>query len=358
MGVLYTRTKIFHFKEKLDSLPKTIDKITAPLHVRIKLTNICNHNCRYCAYRTDNLVMFGKDSGQNTKFIPREKMMEIIDDIIAMRVKAVTFSGGGEPFLYPYFLDVLKRLAKSPVRFASLTNGSRLVGKVAEIFAKHGTWVRVSMDGWDDDSYSLYRKVPSGEFTKIIKNMKNFKKLGGKCYLGVSLIIDKKNAPHIYTSLSKLKKIGVNNVKISPCLVSDNEEANNNYIRPVLPIVKGQIKKAVKELAGKNFEIFDAYNELDEKFKKQYTWCPYIQILPIIGADLNVYACPDKAYNLKNGLVGSIRNRRFKTFWFSDKNKFFKINPSLDCNHHCETNSKNKLILEYLYADREHLNFV
>jgi MoaA/NifB/PqqE/SkfB family radical SAM enzyme len=238
MGVLYTKTKIFHFKEKLDSLSRAINKIMPPLHVRIKLTNICNHSCRYCAYRADNLVIFGKDSGQNTKFIPREKVMEIIDDIIVMRVNAVTFSGGGEPFLYPYFLDVLKRLAKSPVRFASLTNGSRLEGKVAEIFSKHGTWVRVSMDGWDDASYSSYRNVPLGEFTKIMQNMKNFKRLRGKCYLGVSLIVDKKNATHIYTLLSKLKKIGVDSVKISPCLVSDNEEANNNYIRPILPVVK------------------------------------------------------------------------------------------------------------------------
>jgi len=39
------------------------------------------------------------------------------------------------------------------------------------------------------------------------------------------------------------------------------------------------------KLADNNFEIFDAYYELDAKFKKEYTWCPYSQILPVIGAD-------------------------------------------------------------------------
>ena len=35
MGLLYTKTKIFHFKEKMDSLPKAIDSIEPPLHIRI-----------------------------------------------------------------------------------------------------------------------------------------------------------------------------------------------------------------------------------------------------------------------------------------------------------------------------------
>jgi radical SAM protein with 4Fe4S-binding SPASM domain len=77
--------------------------------------------------------------------------------------------------------------------------------------------------------------------------------------------------------------------------------------------------------------------------KKEYTWFPYSQILPVIGADLNIYPCQDKAYNLEEGLVGSIKEQRFKDFWFSDKNQFFKINPSLHCNHHCVANLKNKI---------------
>jgi MoaA/NifB/PqqE/SkfB family radical SAM enzyme len=180
----------------------------------------------------------------------------------------------------------------------------------------------------------------------------------GSCYLGVSLIVDKRNAKHVYEILRTLKNIGVNSVKISPCLVNDSAADNNRYHKLFFALVKKQVERANKKLAGKDFEIFNAYIELDEKFKKQYTWCPYLQILPVIGADLNVYACPDKAYNLKNGKIGTINNMRFKDFWYSNKNNFFKINPSKQCNHHCETNQKNKLVLEYLNASKEHLEFV
>jgi len=275
-----------------------------------------------------------------------------------MGVKAVTFSGGGEPFCYPYLLDTVKRLLKTKIKFASLTNGSLLNGELSEIFAHHAQWIRISIDGWDNESYSFYRRVPKEEFTKVIRNMANFKKLGGKCYLGVCIIVGKKNAPHLYELIRKLKDSGVNNVKVAPCIVSNSAVENNEYHKPIFQRVKDQIAQAVSELTEDEFEISDSYHGQLETFKKEYTWCPYLQILPVIGADQNIYSCQDKAYNLDEGLIGSIKNQRFKDFWFSNKNKFFKINPSIHCNHHCVADAKNKLILDYLKVDSDHLEFV
>ncbi|MFH1798607.1 MAG: radical SAM protein [Candidatus Omnitrophota bacterium] len=348
--------KIFHFKEKIDSLSKDTDKVMSPVHIRIKPTNVCNHNCRYCAYRTDN-VQLGKNMAIKD-YIPREKMMEIIEDMEEMGVKAVTFSGGGEPFCYPYLLEIIKRLSRTSVKFSALTNGSNLTGKVAEFFARHGTWIRVSIDGWDDESYATYRGVPKGEFSKVMKNMENFKKLGGKCYLGVSIIVDKNNAGHIYKFSKKLKTVGVDSVKVSACIFSDDGKKNNEYHKPIFEQVKDQVNRAINDFKNEKFEISDTYHKLDEKFNKEYTWCPYLQILPVIGADQNVYSCQDKAYNIEEGLLGSISGIRFKDFWISNKRKFFKINPSLHCKHHCVANAKNKFVLEYLNADEKHLGFV
>ena len=356
MGSLYTKSKIFHYQEKLDSLPQENKLILPPIHIRIKPTNVCGHSCWYCAYKADNLQL-GKDMIKKDH-IPKDKMLEIIDDAIEIGVKAITFSGGGEPFLYPYLLDTVKKLANSPIQFASLTNGSKLVGETAEVFAQYGTWIRVSMDGWDDESYVKYRRTKLGEYTKIMKNMENFKKMNGKCYLGVSLIIDKDNSPYVYESLKKLRDIGIDSVKASPCIVSNDAKENGEYHKPFFNSVREQIQRAKLDLEDSNFEIFDAYHELDLKFQKNYTWCPYLQVLHVIGADLNVYPCQDKAYNLDDGLIGSLKNTRYKDFWFGEKGKFFKINPSKVCNHHCVANSKNEVILDYLDVDKDHMMFV
>lgn len=355
-GLLYTKMKIFHFKDKIDSLPRSVNKTMHPIHIRIKPTNVCNHNCWYCAYKADNLQL-GKDMIESDH-IPKKKMMEIIDDIIEMEVKSVTFSGGGEPFCYPHLLDTVKRLSETPIKFATLTNGSLLREEIAHVFARHATWIRISIDGWDDESYSTYRGAPKGEFAKVIENIRDFKKIKGKCHMGVCIVIDKKNAPHIYDLIKQLKIIGVDSVKVAPCIVANSEKDNNEYHMSISHEVKKAIRKAKGDFVNGTFELFDSYHGQLETFEKEYAWCPYLQILPVIGADLNIYPCQDKAYNLDQGLIGSIKNRRLKDFWFSDKNKFFKINPSVHCNHHCVANVKNKLLLEYLNADKNHAGFV
>jgi MoaA/NifB/PqqE/SkfB family radical SAM enzyme len=356
MGLLYTRLKIFHYREKLASLPMQSGRILAPINVRIKPTNICNHNCSYCAYRADNLQL-GRDMNRQD-FIPREKMLEIVGDLAGMGVRAVTFSGGGDPFCYPHLEETALRLAETKVRFAALTNGAKLDGSLAEVFARHATWLRISMDGWDDASYTAYRGCADGEFSRILANMEVFRKIGGSCYLGVSLVVDRRNCAHIFELIRRLQGVGVGSVKVSPCIVSNSGAENNAYHQPIFATVKEQTAMAVSEFGGQGFEIFDSYHTQLETFAKTYHWCPYLQISPVIGADLNVYSCHDKAYNLKEGRLGSIRDTGFKEFWEADRDRFFGIDPARVCDHHCVADSSNLQIHEYLDADPEHLMFV
>ena len=107
MATYYSPLKFLHFKDHLEGLEQ--GKIVAPVHIRVKPTNHCNHNCWYCAYRADNLdlgeEMVEKDS------IPAERMLSLAHEFVSMGVKAVTFSGGGEPLLYKPLPDVIEILA-------------------------------------------------------------------------------------------------------------------------------------------------------------------------------------------------------------------------------------------------------
>ncbi len=356
MGSKYSNLKIFHYQDKLDSLPQSIDEVKAPIHIRIKPTNICNHNCWYCAYKSDDLQL-GQDMVEKD-FIPEDKMMEILDDCKDMKVEAVTFSGGGEPFVYRYFIQTIKKLIANNISFASLTNGSRLDGEIAELFAKNATWLRVSIDGYDDKSYANARDVKVGEFSKIIQNMKDFSALKGKCALGVSFIVDNKNYIHTYKFIKLIKSTGASSIKISPCVISNDSKGNDDYHKVLFDEIQEQILRAKVDFEDSSFEIFNSYHLFGDEIYKTYNWCPFMQILPVIGADLNIYPCQDKSYNLDNGLVGSIKDKSFKEFWFEDKDKFFRINPSCDCKNRCVADGKNKMILDYLDVDEDHLGFV
>ena len=108
MTLAYTPFKIFHFSDTLSSMSSDTGIPLAPIHVRIKPINLCNHHCWYCAYKSKDMQL-GEEMDQKDQ-IPENKMLEIVEDLIDMKVKAVTFSGGGEPFLYKPLIKISKKL--------------------------------------------------------------------------------------------------------------------------------------------------------------------------------------------------------------------------------------------------------
>jgi MoaA/NifB/PqqE/SkfB family radical SAM enzyme len=290
--------------------------------------------------------------------LPREKMLEIVDDLAEMGVQAVTFSGGGEPLIYPYIAEAVNKLGQSRIKVATLTNGSHLHENIAEAFAQYGTWIRISIDGWNAESYAKIRNVKLTEFDLVINNMINFANLNSSCVLGVNYVIDNENYNHVFEFSKLMKDVGVNHLKIMGVLVSNDGVGCNDYHDKIREEVQEQIVQA-QGLEDEKFKIIDHYHEFPERFDKQYVTCPSLQFLTIIGADSKIYSCHDKAYT-ELGLLGSIENRRFKDFWYSEENKkrMQEINPSIDCQHHCAEHKRNLLLHEYMSVDQNHLEFV
>ncbi len=354
MKVLYSDYKFLNYPENQTAIRR--QEMVAPVHIRIKPINKCNHDCWYCAYRVSNLQLGSEMDERDT--IPYPKMMEIADDIIEMGVKAVTFSGGGEPLIYAKLPNVVERLSRGGVKVASLTNGENLTGKMADAFAEHGTWIRVSIDGWDDKSYAESRNIEIGKFTRVLGNMRAFAKRGSSCTLGISFIVTEQNCRHLYDACLMFKDAGVDHVKLSGVVTSNDVGEVNAYHGTFRTPVEAEIQKA-KTLDDANFRIVDHYHALGETFANSFSSCPNLLYLTVIGADLGVYTCQDKAYN-PSGLLGSLENASFKEFWFSEQNRarIYGFNPSQSCAHHCTAHGKISAINGILAVDPDHAAFV
>ncbi len=359
MTKLYSDLKILHFDSKLrDILDGTL---SPPLHIRLKPTNKCNHNCYYCCYRNKDLYL-NQLFNENDE-IPKDKMRKIVEGLRQMRVKAVTFSGGGEPLCYPYILETAANLINSGIKIAVLTNGSLLKGKITEALGKEIAWIRVSMDALDPQMYAKNRRVSLREFDIVCNNINNFAKNKSKqCQLGINFVVTQENHCDVYEFLKLMKKIGVDHVKISEAIVSTEKEKNKNYYFSFLDSVKKQISRGLVDLASDSFTIVDKFNNFENKdscYEKKYNHCLFIQCLSVIGADMNVYNCQDKAYT-KNGKIGSIKDKSFQELWSSEqtKEKLLNLNPSIDCNHHCTQHSKNQILFNYFNVNKAHLEFV
>ncbi len=356
MENVYSQVKMFHFRDKLDALVE--EQVTPPVHIRLKPTNRCNHRCFYCCYRNKDLFLNQLFSEDNS--IPREKMQEIVKDIAAGGVGAVTFSGGGEPLIYQHIVETIEYLLQHGVKVATLTNGSALSGDTARVLAEGASWVRISIDGSDSESLKQSRGVSDNEFDKIVTNIESFAKIKhDQCELGINFIITQLNWRKTYEFLKLMRNKGVNHVKISECIVSTNGDENNSYHQEYFAHIQDEIAKATSDLNSDSFKIINKFHDFDDKFNKKYTWCPFTNFLNVIGADLNVYTCQDKAYTHK-GILGSLKNQSLQELWQSAEYRqaLRSINPQQDCNHHCVSHGKNISLLDYLSTDKHHLEFV
>ncbi|MFH1673085.1 MAG: radical SAM protein [Pseudomonadota bacterium] len=356
MENVYSQVKMFHFHEKLKAL--TEGRVTPPIHVRLKPINACNHRCFYCCYRSDSLYL--GELMNEKDMIPHEKMREIVKDMADLGVRAVTFTGGGEPLIYPYFAETASLMLDKGIKIASLTNGSALSGEVAEVLAEGASWVRVSIDAADGETLAKTRNISPGEFDRIVHNIEEFAdNKHADCELGINFIVTKLNCDSVYNFIKFMKEKGVNHVKVSECVVSTKGVDNNEYHKEHINKVLAQINRAEDELSNDTFKVVNKFHDFDDKYEKQYATCPFITFLNVIAADLTVYTCQDKAYT-ETGILGSLKDKPLAELWTSNEYKqaLRTVNPSKICNHHCVQHGKNLAILDYMSSDKRHLEFV
>lgn len=350
----YSNLKIFHHQDTLNKVER--GERCNPLYIRIKPTNVCNHNCYYCHYKNPYLTL---DEYCPNDYIPHDKMMEIIDDMKKMQVKAVTFSGGGEPLVYPYIEEAMAKILEAGIDLSIITNGSMLTGKKAEILAK-AKWVRISIDSIVPSNYARIRGIPENVMMTLLKNIEEFAKIKDKeCELGVNFVIGKENYKEITDVATTMKTLGVNHVKFAALFSNETEE----YHKDIKDEVIETLNRLSEELNSEWFKIIDLYTgdfDNDYKvFKRTYSRCPIKEFVCIIGANSKVYYCHDKAY-LADGCVCDLNHQSLFEGWNSDAvtQKFRKFDAKKMCKQHCVYDSRNILINSYLDMDMNHVNFI
>ena len=337
----YSNLKVFTHAKILERIAE--GEQVAPIYIRIKPTNHCNHKCYYCCYADSSLGLFDSVNAQDQ--IPWFKMQEIIADMSEMGVKAVTFSGGGEPLVYPYIVETMQKVLEAGIDLSIITNGQLLKGERAEVLAK-AKWVRISFDSADAETYARVRNLPLKAFDEVCENIRRFseEKQDG-CELGVNFVVNHENADQVYDMAKLVKGLGVNHIKYTALVTKDLFA----YHEPFRQSAVEQIYRAKEELENDNFRIINKYeSDFDSVlvFHRCYDKCYINRIFTVIAADSKVYFCHDKAY-VKDGVVGDLKNRSFKDLWFSQEviKRYEEFNPQKECNHHCVYDDRNELLI-------------
>ena len=201
---------------RLKENPQSVPPITVEWH----LSNKCDHDCEFCTFKES------VRHSPNAKAILPENLIEpTVEDLQEMGVKAVVYSGGGEPLLSIKANSVMELVAGARIRQGLITNGSRIgVVENAEAILAHCDWVRISVDA---ATPSVYEAI-HGKSRSLSGTIENIKKLvemrkGNIPQIGVSFLLTMANYTDLLPAAKLFSDVGVDYFQVKPIVISAQE---------------------------------------------------------------------------------------------------------------------------------------
>jgi len=145
--------KLIHHTEHLAKIQR--GEIVGPIHVSVWPTNKCQLACTYCCFRNvmRNDIELGLHDFKHATNVLRSHGL-----------KAMEFSGGGEPLLWKHFDETVEFAFQEGLKLSLVTNGL-LLPKIPTKTLEKFTWIRVSIQ-----SANYARKI---DFDCIPKNVRH-----------------------------------------------------------------------------------------------------------------------------------------------------------------------------------------
>lgn len=338
-----------------------------PVHVQMILSDLCNQDCGFCAYRMSGYTtnqLFGVANVDGTvnnnpnRMIPCGKAREILEDCKVLGVKAIQFTGGGEPTVHPQFAEIFRHSLDLGMNAALVTNGVRMSSVVRESLM-WATWCRISIDAGDAELYGKMRGVSPDVYNRVLGNIRELVHLrnqqGSTLHIGIGFVVTSENWMHVKMAAETAKRLGVDSFRISAVF----QPNGINYFQPFRKTA-GEYCRAAEEFSDDRFAVINMFTDrlgdlIDAS--PEYQRCGYQHVTTYIGGDLNVYRCCNTAYN-ERGLIGSLANQRFRSLWQSQaKRDDFAQFDARGCER-CQFNEKNRTINSLIDFNPTHEDFV
>lgn len=321
--------------ERIEALRR--GKNIVPTHLQLIISDLCNQNCHFCAYRMDggfSTELFWDGENRNPKrFIPTMKAKEILQDFHDLGGGAVEFTGGGEPTVHKDHLEIIGFAQSLGLETGLVTNGVRL--KDHDVF-RNLDWLRISLDAGTEETYARTRE--SKAWKRVLSNMELVSKFD-KPLVGAGFVVTRENHHEIAEAALVVKDAGIEYIRVSALF---SEEGSHYYHGLDVEIPDYDW---IVNLFPERMDDLDQGNP-------DYSFCGYQQFVNYIGADLAVYSCCTNAYTL-HGIIGDLSDKSYME-WIEKTDR--RGWDAKSC-HHCQFNDKNRLV-DYLVSEPPHVNFV
>lgn len=325
-----------------------------PAQAHLIATNKCNHNCRFCAYRSEYGI--SNELFDRSSEIDRDRGLRLIDELAGAGVSAINFTGGGEPLVHPNFSEFCQKVHDTGMKFSIMTNGTLLHTIDPELLSK-ASWIRVSIDAASEETYRHVRRCNNDLddlMLNLVRLQRYFSTVESPPIFGAGFVVTEDNYTEVGDFVRMVDHISLDNCRVTASILKNDLEKHQKYVDDVVYLME-----EVKEEVSDDFHIFDLFSNRKadlEQTSPEYKTCYYSRLVPYIAADLNVYCCCILAYT-ERGCIGSLKNKSFQSLWYKDG--FDKL-MSIDAREcpMCMFNNHNRFINYMLDDDSEHVEFI
>jgi len=217
---------------------------TTPILIEIAPTGYCNAKCPWCFFKEK----------LSEDYIEREVMIQALTDMGSIGVKAINWTGGGEPILHPNFDEFVLYAKQKGLKQGLFTNGYTEIPH-----QKLFDWIRISLT--------------DKAFKPIIKPKEKF----GICVNH----IESHTKEQLIQLCKEAKDFGASYFQIRPALVGDYRKQPKLEV----PIYLENYKR-------KNFEVYVTDYKYKEAINpKAYTECYGYHFCPSIDWNGQVGVC-------------------------------------------------------------------
>ncbi len=304
-------------------LEKSIKELQSPISIELHPSNKCNLNCQDCGYRA---LLSYHGNEKTFCMIPKEKLLELAEQFKKLKVKAITFSGGGEPCLNPALPEFLQKLQEYKIKYGIVTNGVFMNESILKEIVK-GEYVRFSL--YTDENLEQLQST-----LKHIKELTELKeKTKTKCIIGAALLIDVLDYKETGEIVKELNKLNLSYISLRPKEYLNRKLDNRNWDEPI-----DYLKKIEITHSHNLGDLKRRISELHET--KPYSACLSLHLASHIDANGNVYPCCEQTGN-KKYLMGNIFDNTFEEIWKSKKYASLRKDLNAKTCPYCRYNLKN-----------------
>jgi MoaA/NifB/PqqE/SkfB family radical SAM enzyme len=365
--MIYSSLKAAWHTESIERMRK--DQPVIPRQVQIILSDLCNHDCGWCAYRSSvgfSSGGFGEDTGRGftmnpNRKIPTEKAAEILMDMVSVGVPAVQFTGGGEPTVHPDHLDLFTYAQDLGLKTSMVSNGSQLK-KGWEMVLPRMEWIRISLDAGSPGTYAKVRRVNENQFDKTLKHIEmlaeEIKRQETQCVLGVSYIVTNENWKELILAAMYAKEAGARYIRYGACYTTQGMDYYEK--RDMIPAIHRSIELAQRNYADEGFDVIDMFVTRAEDLEAKapdFKRCGYQQLNAYVAGNLKVYRCCTTSYT-PHGEIGDLNARTFKEWLLDPETTKKYVEFDARTCQSCPFSEKNRVINYMLDPAPTHVEFV